>query len=103
MDQRLELQARFRALGLALSFIVEVGEFICLPERQQKSRRRSEPRCLQARSPTPGFTRRKIHRRLQTLIPGTATESFGGAMVFIASKLRPPRRHANKYGRDLPC
>src|SRR5438105_15689590 len=38
MDQRLELQPRFRALRLGLSVIVEVGKFISLAERQQKGR-----------------------------------------------------------------
>src|ERR1700674_854243 len=36
VDQRLELQTRFCALGLALSFIVQVCKFISLSERQQK-------------------------------------------------------------------
>src|SRR6267143_2664902 len=38
VDQRLKLQARFRAVRLGLSLIVEVRKFISLPERQQKSR-----------------------------------------------------------------
>ncbi len=36
VDQRLELQPRFRALRLALSFIVQVREFILLPQREEK-------------------------------------------------------------------
>jgi hypothetical protein len=36
MDQRLQLQPRFRALGLGLSFVVEVGKFVSLPQRQEK-------------------------------------------------------------------
>src|SRR5258708_6899576 len=38
MDQRLQLQPRFRALRLTLSFIVEVGKFISLPQRDEKCR-----------------------------------------------------------------
>jgi len=37
VDQRLKLQARFRAVRLGLSLIVEVRKFIPLSERQQKS------------------------------------------------------------------
>src|SRR5260370_17262176 len=70
MDQCLELQPRFRALGLALSFVIEIGKFISLPQRQQKSRLRIEPRGLQARSPTPAFERPELHAPLQPLFPG---------------------------------
>src|SRR5260370_11962270 len=36
VDQRLELQPRFRTLRVTLAFIVQVREFILLPQREEK-------------------------------------------------------------------
>src|SRR5258705_11694354 len=55
VDQRLELQSGFRALRFGLPFIVEVGKFISLPQRQKKGCLWGESGGLQAGPFSPGF------------------------------------------------
>ena len=59
MDERLQLQARANLLGFVLSRVVEVGELVRLPQRQQKGRLRGKRRRFQAR-PSPPNTFRQL-------------------------------------------
>src|SRR6266403_3973792 len=83
VDQRLELQPRFCALGLTLSFIVQVREFISLPERQQKRRLRCEPGSLQPGSLAPSFERGEIDMRGQVLLTGRSIIILRRAMILV--------------------
>src|SRR6266403_60989 len=83
VDQRLELQPRFCALGLTLSFIVPVCKFISLPERQQKCRLRCEPGSLQPGSLAPSFERGEIDVRGQVLLTGRSIIILCRAMILV--------------------
>src|SRR6266478_1535875 len=86
VDQRLELQPRFRPPRLGLAFIVEVCKFVSLAERQQEGRLRSKAPGFEARSLSPQFERGEIDVCRQILLAGRAIENFAGAMILISKQ-----------------
>src|SRR2546425_424337 len=70
VNERLELEACPNPLRFGLPFVIEIGELIFLPKREQKRGLRSEANSFKARSFSPHFESGEIDVRGQVLLTG---------------------------------